>query len=119
MRSPDWDWHCAEFAAAHVKEVTGRDIWAEVGGCPRTAKEAADLYRRLDVRTLRGAVGKVLGRSIKPALAMRGDLVLVDNGNLAPALGICRGELIECPDNMLPISRAICAWKVSPHRAKN
>lgn len=112
---PDWDRHCAEFAAAHVKAITGRNIWKELGGVPRGPREAADLYRKLGVRTLRGAVSKVLGRPMKPQFAMRGDLVLVKSGSIS-ALGICRGELIECADNMLPMDRAECAWKVSPYR---
>lgn len=107
MRDPDWDWHCAEFAAAHVKAVTGRDIWAEVGGCPRSPKEAAALYRRLHTRTLKRTVSKLLGKSVDPKLAMRGDIVMVDN-----ALGICRGELVEFVDRMQPIGRAERAWRL-------
>lgn len=107
MRDPDWDYHCAEFAAAHVKEITGRDIWERFGGCPRNAREAAAVLHNLRVRTLKGAVTKLLGRWIDPKLAMRGDIVMVDN-----ALGICRGDLAEFIDRMQPMSRAERAWKV-------
>lgn len=111
MREPDWDWHCAEFAAAHVKAEIGRDIWEEAGGCPRSPKEAAAFYRKLGTRTLKGAVTNLFGKPRDPKLAMRGDLVLVMSGQIA-ALGICRGELIECADRMLPIGCAVCAWQL-------
>lgn len=124
-----WEQHCADFAVQHVKETTGRDIWNELGGAPRSAKEAADLYRKMHVRTLRALVTKMLGREIKPATAMRGDIALVmsssgnadadrhrEHGQIA-ALGIVRGDLIECADQVLPIERAVCCWKISPFRA--
>ena len=107
MRDPDWDWHCAEHAARHISAAIGRDIWGEVGGCPRSPKEAADLYRRLGTRTLKGAVTALLGKPVTPKLAMRGDIVMVDN-----ALGICRGELAEFMDRMQPMGRAECAWRL-------
>lgn len=113
--TPDWDRHCAEFAAAHVKAETGRDIWAEVGGVPRSPREAAGLYRKLRARTLRGIMGKLFGKPVKPAHAMRGDVALVMSGSVA-ALGIVRGDLIECMDRTLPINRAVACWKVSRFR---
>ena len=111
-----WDRHCAEFAAAHVLAETGRDVWAELGGVPRNAREAAALFRKLEARSLKSAVSRALRqRPVAAAQAMRGDLVLVMSGHIA-ALGICRGDLIECADNVLPIVRAECAWKVSRYR---
>lgn len=107
MRDPDWDFHCAEFAAAHVGATIGRDVWVELGGCPRNAKQAAALYRRLGSRTLTEAVTGVLGEPIDPKLAMRGDIVMVDN-----ALGVCRGDLVEFVDRMQPIGRAERAWRL-------
>src|SRR5688572_2612473 len=119
----DWNEHCADFAAAHSKATTGRDVGRKLGKPPRSPREAAALMKKLKVRTLKGAVTKLLGKPVKPAFAMRGDIVLVpsaagraDNSahkaGQIMALGICRGDLIECADNMLPISRAVCAWKV-------
>lgn len=87
--------------------ITGRNIWGELGGCPRNPREAADLYRRIGVRSLREAVGKVLGEEITPAFAMRGDVVMSQN-----ALGICRGELAEFLDRMLPMKEVVSAWRV-------
>jgi hypothetical protein len=102
---PDWTHHCTELA---VGAVAGRDIWHELGGCPRSWREAADLYRRMGVRTLAEAVSKVLGDPIKPSQAMRGDVVMIDE-----ALGVCRGEWVECLDRMQPIARATLAWKAT------
>lgn len=102
-----WDYHCAE----HAVQALGRDIWKELGGCPRSAKEAAALYRRLGVRTLRQAATKVLGKPVNPKRAMRGDIVMVRTDRFE-ALGICRGDLIECADRMVPIAQATTAWRV-------
>lgn len=109
--TPEWNWHCADFAAAHVKAATGRDVGAEIGGMARSPREAAALYRRLGVTSLRGAMTVLFGQELPGRQAMRDDLVLVESGSIA-AIGICRGELIECADNMLPIGRAVCCWKI-------
>lgn len=108
MSEPDWDYHCAEKAAAVVRESTGRDIWAELGGCPHTRKEAAALYRRKKVRSLAGIMDTLFGEAVDPKLAMRGDVAMVDG-----ALGIVRGDLVECFDRMQPIGRATKAWKAT------
>jgi hypothetical protein len=92
----------------HVKKAEGRDIWAELGFCPRSWREAADLYRRMGVRTLAEFVTAVLGPSVDPKQARRGDICMVDG-----ALGICRGEWVECADLMQPIGRATAAWRVN------
>jgi hypothetical protein len=105
VSDPDWRLHCADLAVAHVKAVTGRDVWKELGGRPGTPRQAANVLKKLKVRTYRQAVSKVLGKAVNPKKAMRGDLVMVDN-----ALGICRGDLVECMDRMNPISRATAAW---------
>lgn len=105
---PDWrTQHCADLAADWLKVAAGRDIWSELGGAPRSPKEAAEIYRKLGVRTLKNAVSKVLGKPGKAENAMRGDIALVDN-----ALGIVRGDIIECYDRMQPIDRAECIWHV-------
>lgn len=106
--TPDWRTrHCAEPAADRIREATGKDPWHALGGCPRSAREAAALYRRAGVTNLKDCVTAVLGEPVSPLLAMRGDLAMVDN-----ALGIVRGEWVECIDRLQPIGRAICAWRV-------
>lgn len=99
--------HCAELAADAVREASGRDIWAELGGCPRSWREAADVYRRLGARTLAGAVTAVLGDPLaSPRLARRGDIAIVRG-----ALGVVRGELIECMGANVPLGEAGRAWR--------
>jgi hypothetical protein len=108
LTDPDWrTGHCAEPAAEAVRRATGRDILAELGGCPRSPRQAATLYRRLGVTCLRDAVSAVLGTSIDPKRAMRGDIAMVDG-----SLGIVLGEWVECFDRMQPIERATHAWHV-------
>jgi hypothetical protein len=105
---PDWRTrHCAEPAAEQVLKATGEDPWAALGGCPRSWREAADLYRRLGVTNLKDAVTAVLGAPIACKHARRNDVAMVDG-----ALGIVRGELVECIDRMQPIGRADCAWRI-------
>src|SRR5687768_6785738 len=98
-----WDNHCAE----HVAKTLPFDLWASVGECPRNWREAAELYRKHGVTTMAELVTKVLGEPVDPKLAHRGDIVMVDG-----ALGVCRGELVECLDRMQPLSRATLAWRV-------
>lgn len=117
MIEPDWNQHCADHAAEQFKNVTGKTLWRVLHHkVPRSPKEAASLYRKLGVTNLKDAVTKVLGEPIGPAFAMRGDIALVMSGPVS-ALGIVRGEMIECLDRMLPVDRAECAWKLSPFRA--
>jgi hypothetical protein len=107
---PDPDWatvHCTEPAAELVLKATGRDIWAELGGCPHSWREAAEIYRRLGVTNLKDAVSAILGPPVDLGHARRGDIAMVDG-----ALGIVRGELVECLDRMQPIGRAACAWRI-------
>lgn len=85
----------------------GRDIWAELGGCPRSWREAKELYERLGVRTLPDAVTKVLGEPIPRKRAMRGDVVMVRG-----ALGICRGHLAECMGATVSMKEVEKAWSV-------
>lgn len=101
--TPEWNWHCAD----HALLAVGRNLWAELGIAPRDARSAAAVMRRLGVRSFKDAVTAVFGPPVSPLQARRGDIVMVDN-----ALGICRGEWIECLDHMQPLRRAECAWRV-------
>jgi hypothetical protein len=104
---PDWDRHCADLGAEAVGEATGRDIWTELGGAPRSWREAAALYRRLGVRSLREAVTVVLGEPLAVTDALHGDIALVDG-----ALGVVHGSwAVRCLDHWHPIWRAECVWK--------
>jgi len=114
---PDWRTkHCAEpaiAAAAAARGLNAEDLWATLGGCPRSWREAAALYRRLGVRSLAEAVSAVLGPPFaSPRLARRGDVVMAQG-----ALGLCRGGLAEFLGRegatMLPMRAAEIAWPVA------
>ena len=92
---------------AAASAALGRDIWAEIGGCPRSPREAAGLYRRLGVTNFADAVTAVLGPPVGAGQAMRGDIAMIDG-----ALGIVRGEWVECIDHMQPIERVRFVWRV-------
>ena len=108
-RTSDPDWrtrHCAEPVADEAIRA-GRDIWAETGGCPRSWREAAAFYRRLGVRTLEGAMTRLFGPPVDIRQARRGDAVMVRG-----ALGVCRGEVIECMGATVPIGEGEMAWPI-------
>ncbi len=107
-KMPDLDWDCADLAAVAIREKTGRDIWAELGPRPTSVKSRAALYRKLKVTSFAAVITKVLGQPIDPKLAMRGDIAMVDN-----ALGVVRGEWVECIDRMQPLQRATKAWRAA------
>lgn len=108
MFEPDWARHCADVAVERVKEATGRDIWAELGGCPRSWREASALYRRFGVRSLQELVAKaVLGPPVAVGLARRGDICAWRG-----SLGICRGDLVEFADVTIALRLAERAWRV-------
>lgn len=112
---PDWQTRtCADAAmeaAAAARGCPVEQLWTELGGRPRSWREAAALYRRLGVRTLAEAAGK-LGAPIDRRQARRGDVVMVKG-----SLGICRGELVECLGEndepvMVPLRHVERAWRV-------
>lgn len=79
-----WGTHdCARFAAGAVHAVTGQQITALQWSSPA---DAARLLRRLG--TLATAVGQVLPELPAPALAQRGDVVLIQ----AP---VCGGRAVR------------------------
>lgn len=108
MPDPDWRTrHCAEPVADRIRQATGRDIWAELGGCPRSWREAADLYRRHGCASLVEIVSKALGPSVDRKQARRGDIAMVRG-----SLGIVRGEVIECMGAIVSLKEASTIWPV-------
>lgn len=112
------EFHCADLAVEAVRAASGRDVWAELGGRPRDWREAAALYRRLGALHLAEAVTAVLGAPIPPLRARRGDIALVRSGGGAMALGVVRGELVECLGGTVPIGAVVAAWSAPRGRRK-
>jgi hypothetical protein len=72
LPDPDWATAIAPSPRQSWLKATGRDIWAELGGCPHSWREAAALYRRLGVTNLKDAVSAVLGPPVDLGHARRG-----------------------------------------------
>lgn len=108
MADPDWRTrHCAEAVVEAIASATGRDVWKELGGCPRSWRDGAEIYRLTGCRSLRGVVTKVLGEPITAKQASRGDIAMVRG-----SLGIVRGEVIECMGATVPLGEASAIWRV-------
>lgn len=103
---PTWSFHCGDLAVEAVRAASGRDLYAETGGAPRSWRQLAALYRRLGVRRLDQVMTRLLGTPINPRRAARGDVVFVDG-----SLGVCRGEMAECMGATVPMRRASKAWR--------
>lgn len=105
--------NCADFAADVVEAVSGRDVRGELGLPVRSAAEVARLYRRLGARQIGDVLTSVLGPSVAPAYAQRGDLVLAQ---LDPSIGVCIGESMRMFGDRgmidLPRLAVRLAWRV-------
>ena len=102
---------CCLFAANGVLAMTGVDYAQPYRGYT-TAKEA---LRLLGDDGVEGVAIKAWGEPKPPAMAKRGDPVLVDLGDDI-ALGLCVGAKIAAvgPHGlvMLPMKKAVKAWSV-------
>ena len=100
---------CCRFADGAVIAITGQSMMQSFNYT--TEKQALRLLKT----SLETLTSNELGQSIKPALAQRGDVVLIKRGEM-PALAICDGAVwhgagqfgIESGS----MAEAICAWKV-------
>lgn len=62
---------------------------------------------------LRGLVSQVMGEPIPWGWAGAGDVVLVEDDAGQQVVGVCEGSQVICAGAPpLPMSRAICAWRV-------
>lgn len=112
-----WGQHdCCSFAANAVLAMTGCDPMAVLRGRYTNGRDATRLLRELG--GLRQAVTDRLGDPVKPVHAGRGDVVLFDTQIFGEALGICLGAHFAAPGprrlEMIDMSKALAAWKVSP-----
>lgn len=101
---------CSTFAADAVAAMTGERLQIPVADSP-------EAYARLvrDQGTLRDMAEALLGESIHPAYAQRGDVVLLEMGE-RETLGICVGAEIAGPGAdglaLAPMSMALLAWRI-------
>ena len=100
---------CCRFADGAVIAITGQSMMTSFNYT--NEKQALRLLKtRLEELT-----SKELGQSIKPAFAQRGDVVLIQRGEM-PALAVCDGVvwhgagLTKMETGQM--LEAICAWKV-------
>lgn len=112
-----WGEHdCVLFAADMVQIMTGTDLAADYRGRYTDAAGAMRMMRARFAGDAAQLAGQLLGNSIPPALARRGDVVAVDSGHAGPALGICVGvrTAFPGPDGLLLVPTLGClqAWWV-------
>jgi hypothetical protein len=107
---------CARFASGAVQAMTGRDVLPQQWG---SAEQAADLLRRS--RGLAAAVNRVLPALATPALAQRGDVLMVElavHGGRARRYGLAIADGLRWwmpgPAGLGngPMHLARCAWRV-------
>lgn len=106
-----WGVHdCCTFAAGAVLAITGRAVPMPAWSGRR---EAVVTLRRLG--GLRAATTAQLGPVQAPALAQRGDVVLLLQRGRS-LLGVCMGHAWAAPGRyglaFGPMSEALCAWRI-------
>ena len=107
---------CALFACDCIAAMCDEDPAARFRGRYRSGSGAYGAIRRLGgARDLAGLATKVLGASIAPAFARRGDLAEVET-ETGPALGVVLGREIAlvAPEGLVRVAaaRARRAWRV-------
>jgi hypothetical protein len=131
MRHQDWPIRLARFCRAHretpfrwgtndcvtlvadwILEATGEDLIADLRGW----HDATSAMKLLAAEGgIREAIGKRLGEEIDWRIAQRGDIVLFQAfGRLGPAICVGPHAVVSAEHGaiMLPIDRALCAWRV-------
>ncbi|WP_160119625.1 DUF6950 family protein [Rhodovarius lipocyclicus] len=108
---------CAMLAADAVLELTGMDPAAQYRGAYATEDQADGMISAAGgLEALSDSLAAAAGLgSCMPAFAQRGDLVLVEHGNIR-ALGVVTGDAVAVPgpDGLafLPVRAAVRAWSV-------
>lgn len=131
MRHPDWEQHLADVIAAHhggvfvwgerdcftfVREVvarlTARCIWPEIRYV--SSRQAAAHLHRHGFRTVGDALADVLPE-VSPALARRGDVGVVIEGDVEAGVVVLGSELAGMAPiglTILPRARLVRAFRV-------
>lgn len=74
----EWGEHdCGLFINGSIKAITGHDFIGDLRGTYSTKLEAATVLRDQGFATLEGALRATLGEPVHPALAGRGDVVML------------------------------------------
>lgn len=106
---------CALFAADCVQAMTGEDFAAPFRGRYDTALGSVRALRMMGMASLEEYVVHVLGETVAPMMAMRGDVVMVDTPE-GKALGVVAGieAAVAGIDGlvMMPRDRWLCAWRI-------
>jgi hypothetical protein len=101
---------CVEFAIDAIGAITGRIVENPARGQYSTEAQAARCILNYG-STFKGAVSGVLGMSVTPAFAQRGDIVMKGNN-----LGVCVGEnsMFRTETGLVaaPTMRCECAWRI-------
>lgn len=104
---------CALFVCDAVEAITGVDPAARWRGMYGSEKGARRLMR--DNGGIRGLADMAFGQGVPPALAGRGDAVLVDTPT-GEALALCLGGKLAAQGasgiEFLPTSAGKAAWKI-------
>lgn len=105
---------CCLFAADIVRGISGVDPAEKFRGKYKSKRGADRIISRLG--GLRAAISAQLGDEIIPNLAMRGDVVLLNNAG-REVVGVVNlsGQISAMGETgvvTLPINDAICAWRV-------
>lgn len=110
---------CCTFAASWVQISTGEDALRTFSRHWRTAAGAARVLKRHG--GLMAAVTRVLGEPVRPALAHRGDLLLMPANLTAErmmggCLGVSFGSRVGSPGQgglaLIPAGEAVACWRI-------
>lgn len=112
---------CCLFVADWVHSQCGIDPAAELRGRYHNAFGAGRLLRRLGLQTLAQLGDRHLGARLPPLALTRGDIALVHQGELPPALGIVWGNAVwaMAEQGAVALARAHIAfgWSVPCHQS--
>ncbi|MFN3231682.1 MAG: DUF6950 family protein [Alphaproteobacteria bacterium] len=111
-----WGRHdCGTFAAECVEAITGADPIAGFRGAYEDEAGAKQALKEIGAGSLYHTLTKLFGKSVPPARARRGDLVLIRT-ELGPTLFVCLGEHCVGPGYERAESRRTLdgrhAWRV-------
>lgn len=107
---------CCLFAADWLNARCGIDPASELRGRYHNAFGAARVLQRLGLRSVAQLGDRHLGARLPPLALQRGDIALVQQDDLPPALGIVWGDAVwamaEHGAVALARTHIVCGWSV-------